>query len=100
MHRAQKYTAARIAMGFHRDRRLEPDALARHSAYADREALFLVEAIAGLVAADETPDERARLVRQRQMSRLGVSRGAARGPGMPAPSRQRSAWPQVLPAGS
>lgn len=69
---------ARIAMGFHRDRRLEPDALARHASYADREAVFLVETLAGVFAADEVPDERARLVRQRQMARLGVSRAAAR----------------------
>jgi hypothetical protein len=69
---------ARIAMGFHRDRRLEPDALARHASFADRETVFLVEALAGLVAADEAPDERARLTRQRQMARLGVSRASAR----------------------
>ena len=70
---------ARVTMGFHRDRRLEPEALARHASYADHEAVFLVEAIAGLVAADEAPpDERARLVRQRQMGRLGASRGGAR----------------------
>lgn len=69
---------ARIAIGFYRDGRLEPAALARHGAYADREAVLLAEALAGLLAADGAPDERARLVRQRQIARLGVSRARAR----------------------
>ncbi len=69
---------ARIAMGFHRDRRLEPAALAQHGRYADAETVLLVEALAGLLASDEPIDERARLVRQRQVARLGVSRGASR----------------------
>jgi hypothetical protein len=69
---------ARIAMGFLRGGRLDPSALARHAAYADREAVLLVEALGGLVTADEPADERARTVRLRQIARLGLSRAAAR----------------------
>jgi hypothetical protein len=69
---------ARVAMGFHRGGALDPAALARHAAYADRESVLLVEALAGLVAADEPVDERAHAVRLRQVARLGVSRAAAR----------------------
>ncbi len=68
----------RIAMGFLRDGRVDPDALAQHAEFADRETVLLVEAVAGLVAADEQADERARAVRQRQLAQLGVSRAAAR----------------------
>lgn len=69
---------ARIAMGFYRDGRLEPAAVARHVAYADREAVLLAETLSGLLSADEPVDERARLVRQRQIARVGVSRARAR----------------------
>lgn len=69
---------ARVAMGYFRDRRLEPAALARHAAYADREAVLLAEVLSGLLSADGPVDERARLVRQRQVARLGVSRARAR----------------------
>jgi hypothetical protein len=69
---------ARVAMGYYREARLEPAALARHGAYADREAVLLVEALSGLLSADEPADERARLVRLRQIVRLGVSRARAR----------------------
>jgi len=69
---------ARVAMGFHRDGRLDPHALARHAAFADRESVLLAETLAGLFAAGEPADERARAVRQRQIARLGVSRAAAR----------------------
>jgi len=69
---------ARIAMGYHRDGRLEPASLAQHGRYADVETVLLVEALAGLLAADAPVEERARLVRQRQVARLGVSRAAAR----------------------
>jgi hypothetical protein len=69
---------ARVAMGYYRDGRLEPAALARHAAYADREAVLLSEALSGLLAASAPVDERARLVRQRQVARLGVARGRAR----------------------
>jgi hypothetical protein len=69
---------ARIAMGYHRDGRLEPASLAQHGRYADVETVLLVEALAGLLAAEGPVDERARLVRQRQMARLGVSRAATR----------------------
>src|SRR6266540_4023442 len=69
---------ARVAMGFHRDGRLDPHALARHAAFADRESVLLAETLAGLFAAGEPADERARAVRQRQIARLGVSRASAR----------------------
>jgi hypothetical protein len=66
-------------MGFYRDGRLEPAALARHASYAEREAVLLAETLAGLLAADQpVVEERARLVRQRQVARLGVSRARAR----------------------
>jgi hypothetical protein len=69
---------ARVAMGYYRDTRLEPAALARHAHYADREAVLLAESLAGLLSADAPVDERARLVRQRQVAHLGVSRARAR----------------------
>ncbi|HEX9242445.1 MAG TPA: hypothetical protein VF875_08400 [Anaeromyxobacter sp.] len=69
---------ARVAIGFHRDRGLDPGALARHGGYAARETVLLVAAIAGLLAADEPPDERARAVRLRQVARLALPRTAAR----------------------
>jgi len=69
---------ARVATGFHRDGKLDPDALARHAAFADRESVLLVEAMAGLLGSNEPLDERARAVRQRQAARLGVSRAATR----------------------
>ena len=69
---------ARVAMGLHREGRLDPAALARHAAFADRETVLLVEALAGLLAADGPVDERARTVRQRQVAHLGLARTAAR----------------------
>jgi hypothetical protein len=87
---------ARIASGFHRDGRLEYAALTRHAEYAERESVLLVEALAGLLAAERAPDElrtrgeaalparpppedeRARAVRRRQVQRLALSRAAAR----------------------
>jgi hypothetical protein len=69
---------ARVAIGFHRDAYLDPTALARHAGFAARETVLLVEALAALLAADEQPDERARSVRQRQVSRLALPRTAAR----------------------
>jgi hypothetical protein len=68
----------RVAAGFHRDGRLDPDALARHALFAESESVLLAEAFAGLLAAPGAPDERARAVRQRQVARLGLSRAAAR----------------------
>jgi hypothetical protein len=69
---------ARGAIGFHRDGRLDASALTRHAGYAARETVLLVEALAGLLAADERTDERARTVRQRQIARLALTRTAAR----------------------
>jgi hypothetical protein len=69
---------ARVAMSFHREGRLELSVLGRHAVFADAELLLLAEALAGLLAAAEPPDERARAVRQRQVERLGLARPAAR----------------------
>jgi hypothetical protein len=69
---------ARVAMGFHREGLLHPEALARHARYADRESVLLVEALAGILAAAGTHDARAPAVRARQVARLGLARGAAR----------------------
>jgi len=69
---------ARVATGFHRDGRLASEALVRHARYAVSESALLAEAIAGLLAAAEPPDARAREVRHRQIARLGLSRAAAR----------------------
>jgi hypothetical protein len=70
---------ARIAMGFHREGLLHPEALARHARYADRESVLLVEALAGLLAAvEEAADARAPAVRARQVARLALARNAAR----------------------
>ena len=60
---------ARVAMGYHRAGRLDPDALARHAAFADGETVLLVEALAALLAADAPADDRARTVRQKQVAR-------------------------------
>jgi len=70
---------ARVATGFHRDGQLASEALVRHARYAVSESALLAEAVAGLLAEVEPPDERAREVRQRQIARLGLSRAAARG---------------------
>jgi hypothetical protein len=67
----QRRRLARIAMGHHRHGRLEAAALARHAAYAEREAALLVETLAGLLAAAGPVDPRAPGVRQRQLLRLG-----------------------------
>jgi len=94
---------ARVAIGFHRDRKLDPGALARHAGYAARETVLLVEAIAGLLAADEPPDERARGVRQRQVARLVLPRTAARearaalAAPRPAAEVARAATPAIRP---
>jgi hypothetical protein len=69
---------ARVATGFHRGGRVDPDALARHAAYAERESVLLVEALAGLLAAGGPEAPRARGVRLRQIARLGLSRRSAR----------------------
>jgi len=69
---------ARVVMGYLRAGRLEEEALGRHAAFAERELVFLAEALAGLAAAIGPPGERARLVRGRQLGRLGLSRPALR----------------------
>jgi hypothetical protein len=66
---------ARVAGGFARSGRLEPEALERHAVYAARERTFLAEALSALLHTSEKPDRRTRWVRSRQMVRLGL-RGA------------------------
>jgi hypothetical protein len=69
---------ARVAGGFHREGRLVPEALLRHGAYATRETLLLAEALSALLLADGPADDRARSVRLRQLSRLGLARADLR----------------------
>jgi hypothetical protein len=80
---------ARVAMGAYRAGALEPEALARHRDYAERETVLLAEAVASLAAAAAPGDGRARVVRIRQAARLGLRRPAwrlaRRGLGAPRP---------------
>lgn len=69
----QRRHLARIAMGHHRHGWLDPSALARHAEYAGREMALLVEALSGLLAGAGAADPKARAVRERQLSRLGLS---------------------------
>jgi hypothetical protein len=70
---------ARVAMGAHRGGALDPEALARHRAFAQRELILLVEAMAGLVAWSGEPySAEAPAVRARQLLRLGLPRAEAR----------------------
>jgi hypothetical protein len=67
----------RVASGFVRQGRLDPEAIESHAQYAERELALLAEALSGLLRSAEAPDRRARRVRSRQMVRLGL-RGAVR----------------------
>jgi hypothetical protein len=70
---------ARVAMGFHRSGALDPEALARHRGYAQRELVLLVEALAGLLAWSGAPyPPEAPSVRARQLLRLALPRAEAR----------------------
>jgi hypothetical protein len=69
---------ARVAMGFHRAGRLEPEALERHGEYATRESVLLAEVLSGLLLAAGSSDDRARAIRLRQLLRLGLSRADLR----------------------
>jgi len=69
---------ARVAMGFHRGRQLDPVALASHAAYAHAETVLLVEMLAGVLDAAGSGDAGAPAVRQRQVARLVLPRAAAR----------------------
>jgi hypothetical protein len=96
---------ARVAMGAHRTGRLDPEALARHRDYAERETILLAEAIASLAAA-VAPGRRGRVVKTRQAARLGLRRpawrearrglGAPRPPGAIAVSAPESMRPFLL----
>jgi hypothetical protein len=69
----QRRHLARIAMGHHRNGRLDPAALARHAEYAALELALLVEAVSGLVGTSGVAPANAGAVRQRQLRRLGLS---------------------------
>jgi hypothetical protein len=70
---------ARVAMGALRRGHLDPEALARHRAYARRETVLLVEAVAGLVGAATGPAAAAaRQARAHQYARLGIPRAELR----------------------
>ncbi len=69
---------ARVAMGFHRAGRLDPEALERHGEYAARESMLLAEALSGMLLAAGSSEDRARAVRLRQLPRLGLSRADLR----------------------
>jgi hypothetical protein len=65
---------ARVVLGLHRTGRLEPEALARHRAFAERERALLAEALAGLLAAAAPPPgEQMAVLRRRQLGRLGLT---------------------------
>ena len=65
---------ARVVLGIHRTGRLEPEALDRHRAFAQRERTLLAEALAGLLAAAAPPPgEQMAVLRRRQLGRLGLS---------------------------
>jgi hypothetical protein len=67
---------ARVVMGYLREGRLQPEALARHRDYAARESALLAEALSGLLHAGGAPDDRDRAIRLRQLPRLGLPRAA------------------------
>lgn len=69
---------ARVTMGFHRHGALREDGLERHLAFAERELLFLAEALAGCAADAAPPDDAQRALRLRQVARLGLRRPAWR----------------------
>ena len=70
---------ARVAMGAHRTGALEAEALARHRAFAQRELVLLVEALASLLAAaGPPPGEAAPAIRSRQLAHLGLPRAEVR----------------------
>lgn len=70
----QRRRLGRIAMGHHRQGHLDEAALVRHSDYALRESVLLVEALAGLLAEVAPADARATRVRRRQLARLALPR--------------------------
>jgi hypothetical protein len=65
---------ARVAMGLHRHGELRGDGLERHRAFAERELVFLAEALAGCATATGQPTPAQRALRLRQVSRLGLRR--------------------------
>ncbi|HSM92475.1 MAG TPA: LETM1 domain-containing protein [Anaeromyxobacteraceae bacterium] len=69
---------ARVAMGLHRHRALHTDALERHRAFAERELVFLAEALSASALAARAATEEQRALRLRQVSRLGLRRPAWR----------------------
>jgi hypothetical protein len=65
---------ARVAMGLHRHGELRADGLERHRAFAERELVFLAEALAGCALAGAPPTDAQRDLRLRQVTRLGLRR--------------------------
>jgi hypothetical protein len=65
---------ARVAMGLHRQGRLQEDGLERHRAFAERELVFLAEALSGCANSVAPPTRGERALRLRQVSRLGLRR--------------------------
>lgn len=64
----------RVAMGLHRHGQLHEDALERHRAFAERELIFLAEALSATASAGHAPTGEERAMRLRQVSRLGLRR--------------------------
>jgi len=70
---------ARVVLGYHRQGRLLPEALARHGSYAAVESALLAEALSGLLGAALAPaDARTKGIRLRQLARLGLGRAELR----------------------
>jgi hypothetical protein len=69
---------ARIAIGFFRKGALDRSSLAGYLSYAEHETRLLVEALAGLAAADGPLDAQRRRMVLRQAARLELSREAER----------------------
>lgn len=63
---------ARVAMGLHRHGELRGDGLERHRAFAERELVYLAEALAGCAASAAPPTDEQLALRARQVTRLGL----------------------------
>jgi hypothetical protein len=70
---------ARVASGLHRTGRLDAVSLDRHRAYAWQEGTLLAEGLASLLgSALPAPSDSVRVLRRRQLARLGLSGGPLR----------------------
>jgi hypothetical protein len=89
---------ARVASGLHRTGRLDPAALERHRAYASLEGTLLAETLASLLDATQPePSVSVRVLRRRQLARLGLS-GAPLRAGRRAVASPRTAGALALAA--